>query len=69
MLARLGLFGDFPDNLACYPCQPSDLIGSRDWLAQAYKLGDADKWKLTAMQDPDLAPLWEGDESDARSQC
>ena len=58
-----------PYNLACYSCQLGDLVGARDWLAQAYQLGDAQKWKVTAMADPDLAPLWEGDESDAESEC
>ncbi|MFN0070926.1 MAG: tetratricopeptide repeat protein [Chloroflexota bacterium] len=50
-----------PYNLACYSCQLGDHIGARDWLAQAYQLGGARRWKATAMADPDLAPLWEDD--------
>ena len=48
-----------PYNLACYSCQLGDLVGARDWLAQACKLGGAEEWKQKAMEDPDLQPLWE----------
>jgi tetratricopeptide (TPR) repeat protein len=57
----------FPDdptiryNLACYACQLGQLTEARDWLAQAFKLGDATKMKLEALDDPDLAPLWDGE--------
>ena len=45
-------------NLACYAAQLGDLIGARDWLALAFKLGNAKAIKLQALDDPDLAPLW-----------
>ncbi len=48
-----------PYNLACYCCQLGDLTGSRDWLAQALKLGDAKQIRAQALDDPDLAPLWD----------
>ena len=51
-----------PYNLACYCCQLGDGIAARDWLAQAFKLGDAEAIQLQAFEDPDLAPLWEGGE-------
>ena len=35
------------------------MIAARDWLAQAFRLGDAKEIKLQALEDPDLAPLWE----------
>lgn len=52
-----------PYNLACYCCQLGDLIGARDWLAQAFGIGGAKEIKLQALEDPDLAPLWESPES------
>ena len=53
-----------PYNLACYAAQMENLIEARDLLAQAFKLGDAKQMKLIAMDDPDLAALWQEDESD-----
>lgn len=50
-----------PYNLACYSCQLSDLVGARGWLAQAFRLGNAKEIKLQALDDPDLAPLWTGE--------
>jgi predicted Zn-dependent protease len=51
-------------NLACYSCQLGDMIAARDWLAQAFRLGDANEIKLQALEDPDLAPLWRIGEPD-----
>ena len=48
-----------PYNLACYAAQLGRLVEARDWLAQAFRLGNAKKLKLQALEDPDLAPLWE----------
>jgi tetratricopeptide (TPR) repeat protein len=45
-------------NLACYECQLGRLEQARDWLAKAFKLGNAKKMKLAALDDPDLEPLW-----------
>ena len=48
-----------PYNLACYACQLGDLVGARDWLAQAFRLGNVRELKAQAMADPDLAPLFQ----------
>ena len=45
-------------NLACYECQSGDLNAARSWLEKACTLGDANKIKLMALEDPDLKPLW-----------
>ncbi len=47
-------------NLACYECQLGDLTAARSWLAKARALGDANRVKLMALEDPDLKPLWPG---------
>jgi predicted Zn-dependent protease len=44
-------------NLACYNCQLGSLKGARRHLARAFRLNAA--FKLLAMQDGDLDPLWE----------
>jgi hypothetical protein len=31
---------------------------ARQWLKQAFDIGDAKKLKLMALDDPDLEPLW-----------
>ena len=51
-----------PYNLACYAAQLGELAEARDWLAQAFKLGNAKEIKAQAAEDPDLAPLWEESE-------
>lgn len=45
-------------NLACYECQLGDLERAKQWLEKAFKLGDAKKMKLAALDDPALEPLW-----------
>jgi predicted Zn-dependent protease len=52
-----------PYNLACYACQLGDLVGARDWLAQAFRLGNAKEIQRRASEDPDLAPLWPAEEA------
>ena len=47
-----------PYNLACYECQLGRLEPAKCWLEKACKLGDPKKIKLTALEDPDLQPLW-----------
>jgi hypothetical protein len=32
---------------------------ARSWLRRALKIGDKDKIKQMALDDPDLQPLWE----------
>ena len=48
-----------PYNLACYGCQLGDHARAGELLALAYERGDAMKIKLMALDDPDLAPLWQ----------
>jgi predicted Zn-dependent protease len=45
-------------NLACYECQLGRLEQAKNWLEKAFSLGDARKIKLMALEDLDLAPLW-----------
>lgn len=55
---------NFPDdptiryNLACYECQLGRLEQAKSWLKTAFKLGGAKQFKLMALEDPDLEPLW-----------
>jgi Flp pilus assembly protein TadD len=46
-------------NLACYECQLGRLDHARRWLKISVKVGDAEKIKAMAAQDPDLKPLWD----------
>ena len=46
-------------DLACYACQLGRFDEARKWLDKAIKLGDANKVKVMAMEDPDLQPLRE----------
>jgi tetratricopeptide (TPR) repeat protein len=60
----LRVVDQFPDsvimryNLACYECQLGRLEQARNWLEKAIQLGDPQKLKTMALQDPDLKPLW-----------
>jgi Flp pilus assembly protein TadD len=46
-------------NLACYECQLGQLPQAREWLRQAFGLGNLLDMKTMALADPDLAPLRE----------
>ena len=54
----------FPDepilryNLACYECQLGRLEHAKQWLEEAFKLGNPKQMKLAALNDSDLEPLW-----------
>ena len=54
----------FPDdwriqyNMACYACQLGEREEARGFLERAMELGDVNKVKLMALDDPDLAPLF-----------
>lgn len=48
-----------PYNLSCYACQLHQFEEARAWLRRALKVGDRDKIKRMALDDPDLKPLWE----------
>src|SRR6266576_6277171 len=45
-----------PYNLACYECQMGNLQSSKNHLKQVFKIDS--KWRITALDDPDLQPLW-----------
>jgi predicted Zn-dependent protease len=47
-----------PYNLACYNCQMGDLGNARAWLKMAFCLEGAADLKQTALNNPDLEPLW-----------
>ncbi len=46
-------------NLSCYACQMQQLEQARAWLKRALKIGDKQKIKQMALDDPDLEPLRE----------
>jgi tetratricopeptide (TPR) repeat protein len=48
-----------PYNLSCYACQLRQLDQARAWLRRALKIGDKQKIKQMALDDPDLEPLWQ----------
>lgn len=58
VVARFPKEPTIPYNLACYTCRLGRLVEARDWLAQAFALGDAKQLKRQAQEDPDLAALW-----------
>jgi len=45
-------------NLACYECQLNNLAEARRWLDRAFRVGNRKQMKASAVQDPDLEPLW-----------
>lgn len=49
-------------NLACYACQLAQIDLAREWLRKAFVAGEAarkvTRYKLMAMKDSDLKPLW-----------
>jgi tetratricopeptide (TPR) repeat protein len=48
-----------PYNLSCYACQLQQLEEARLWLQRALKIGNKDRIKEMALDDPDLKPLWD----------
>ena len=48
-----------PYNLACYACQLGRLDQARQWLQHAVKVAGKEKINFMALNDDDLAPLWE----------
>ena len=54
----------FPDepvmrfNLACYFCQLGRMNECCQWLLKALEIDDSVEFKLQALSDPDLKPLW-----------
>jgi len=47
-----------PYNLACYDCQRGDFKAAWRWLEKAFGIGDPKAFKLMALEDADLEPLW-----------
>ncbi len=47
-----------PYNLSCYACQMRDLDNARVWLKRAAAVGNKERIKQMALQDPDLEQLW-----------
>jgi tetratricopeptide (TPR) repeat protein len=45
-----------PFNLACYYCQLGELDTAKDYLREAF--GIDPKWRMAALEDRDLDPLW-----------
>ena len=48
-----------PYKLACYCAQLGKLKDARKWLELAFAVGEIQAIKLTALDDPDLEPLWQ----------
>ncbi len=46
-------------NLSCYACQLGRLDQARQWLHRAVEVAGKSKIKFMALNDDDLAPLWE----------
>ena len=44
-------------NLACYFCQEVDIQGAKNYLKKAFEIDL--NWRMTALEDEDLKPLWE----------
>jgi hypothetical protein len=44
-------------NLACYECQSNRVDLAKQYLKQTFRLDP--NWRLQALDDPDLKPLWE----------
>ena len=51
--------GIVPYNLACYACQLQQLDVARIMFKRAASLGEKNQFKLMALRDPDLKPLWD----------
>jgi hypothetical protein len=45
-------------NLSCYACQLNQMEAARLWFKRALSIGDRDRVKHRALEDADLAPLW-----------
>jgi tetratricopeptide (TPR) repeat protein len=43
-------------NLACYFCQTGDMNTAKNYLKKALEIDL--NWRITALDDPDLQPLW-----------
>ena len=48
-----------PYNLSCYACQMHHFDEAWSWLRRAIQLGDKEKIKRMALDDPDLQPMWD----------
>lgn len=63
--ALLPAFEKFPGaeiiayNLSCYACQMQQLDTARLWLKRSLSIGDKERIIQRALEDVDLAPLWQ----------
>ena len=63
--ALLPAFDKFPKeaticfNLSCYACQLGLLDAARIWFKRARVIGGSECMKRQALDDPDMAPLWD----------
>ncbi len=48
-----------PYNLSCYACQFGDLTLAMDCYQAAEQVGDREKIREVALQDPDMEPIWD----------
>ncbi|HJO10172.1 MAG TPA: tetratricopeptide repeat protein [Verrucomicrobiota bacterium] len=48
-----------PYNLSCYACQFGDLTLAMDCYQEAAQVGDREKIREVALQDPDMEPIWD----------
>ena len=48
-----------PYNLSCYACQLGRVEEARQWLQRAVRVAGKEKIKFMALNDDDLAPLWD----------
>jgi len=55
-----------PYNLGCYCCQLEDLESAKKFLRRAFQIDS--NWRLIALDDIDLKPLWEALATQMREQ-
>jgi hypothetical protein len=48
-----------PYNLACYACQLGNVSEAWEWFQMAIEMSDFEELRRLALNDPDLAPLWD----------
>jgi Flp pilus assembly protein TadD len=58
VVARFPQDGTMRYNLACYECRLGDLAAARRWLELAFAADNGPVLKASAVEDPDLEPLW-----------
>jgi hypothetical protein len=59
LTARLPELFAIPYNLACYACQLGSVKEAWEWFRMAVEMSDEEQIRELALNDPDLAPLWD----------